>query len=44
VIFKSSQSDRVICELVPPAQYDTVPAVGSMLTVMRPESTTSKVS
>jgi hypothetical protein len=33
VIFKSSQSDRVICELVPPAQYDTVPAVGSMLTV-----------
>ena len=33
VIFKSSQSDRVICELVPPARHDKQAAVGSVLKV-----------
>jgi len=33
VIFKSSQADRVICELVPPVQHGNVAVVGSMLTV-----------
>jgi hypothetical protein len=33
VIFKSSQSDRVICELVPSVQHGNVAAVGSVLAV-----------